>query len=98
MPRTADNLPRHELIGLMTEVVESTDPSREGLKGNVVDETKNTLVLDTEDGETTVPKDETVFRFDLGDLKVRLDGRLLTGRPEERIGQQLPGKWGYITS
>ncbi|MDY6771518.1 MAG: ribonuclease P protein component 1 [Candidatus Nanohaloarchaea archaeon] len=96
MPRTPDNLPRHELIGLEAEVVEATDPSREGITGTVVDETKNTLVLDTDQGERQIPKEESVFRFHLGDLKVRVNGRLLAGRPEERIGKDLPGKWGYV--
>lgn len=96
MPRTQKNLPRHELIGLRADVVESTDPGREGLSGTVVDETEGTLVLDTDDGEKQLPKEETVFRFHLGDLKVRVNGRLLAGRPEERIGKHLPGTWGYI--
>ncbi len=96
MPRTPENLPRHELIGLDSEVVESTDPGREGLAGTVVDETKNTLLLDTEDGEKSVPKEECVFRFHLEDLKVRVNGRLLSGRPEDRIGKRLPRKWEYV--
>lgn len=96
MARTPENLPRHELIGLDAEVVESTDPSRTGIDGRVVDETQNTLLIETSEGEKTVPKEESVFRFRLEDLKVRVNGKLLSGRPEERIGKKLPGKWGEI--
>ncbi|MFQ5887627.1 MAG: ribonuclease P protein subunit, partial [Candidatus Hydrothermarchaeales archaeon] len=38
---TPKNLVRHELIGLETEVVDSTNHSLVGLKGTVVDETQN---------------------------------------------------------
>lgn len=43
MPITPENLPKHELIGLQVEVTESTDESLEGLKGEVMDETKSML-------------------------------------------------------
>lgn len=98
MARTPENLPRHELIGLTADVVESTDPGREGTTGTVIDETRNTLVLGTDEGEKTIPKQESVFRFYIGDLKVRVDGKLLTGRPEERIGKPLPPRWGTVES
>lgn len=96
MPRTAETLPRHELIGLHAEVADATDPGRTGVAGRVIDETRNTLVIETDDGDTQVPKAECEFVFRVEDLKVRVDGNLLTGRPEERISKRLPGKWGYI--
>lgn len=96
MPRTAENLPRHELIGLTVEVAESTDPGRCGVSGPVIDETRNTLVIETSSGDRTLPKAECEFAFRMEDLKVRVDGNLLTGRPEERISKSLPGKWGYV--
>jgi len=96
MPRTAENLPRHELIGLHAEVADATDPGRSGVSGPVIDETRNTLVIETENGDQRVPKAECDIVFRVEDLKVRVDGNLLTGRPEERISKSLPGKWGYI--
>ena len=37
----------HELIGLDAKVVDSTNPSVVGIRGRVVDETRNTLGLES---------------------------------------------------
>jgi ribonuclease P protein subunit POP4 len=94
--RTADNLVRHELIGLQVTVAETSDPAKADITGQVVDETRQTLVVATDDGEATVPKDTTVFRFTLdGGETVAVDGSLLVARPEERILKKFPRKWEY---
>ncbi|MFB6270655.1 MAG: ribonuclease P protein component 1 [Halobacterium sp.] len=48
MTVTPETLPRHELNGLHVRVVESTDPSRVGIEGEVVRETTRTLVISEE--------------------------------------------------
>ncbi len=55
-----------------------------GLSGMVVDETKNTLVLQTESGEKTLPKRECRFTFLLGRRKAAIDGARLAFRSEDR--------------
>ncbi len=92
-PRTPENLPRHELIGLHVTVVADDDPGREEVSGRVVDETRQTLVVADGAAERTVPKDGATFRFALDDVRVDVDGQLLVGRPEERILKKLPRKW-----
>ncbi|UNQ72554.1 ribonuclease P protein component 1 [Infirmifilum sp. NZ] len=84
---TPRNILRHELIGLQAEVVEASNPSLIGIKGLVLDETRNTLVIGEPGGEKrTVLKFQAVFRFTLPDgTKVPVDGRFLMGRPEERM-------------
>ncbi len=67
MTVTPETLPRHELVGLHARVVESTDPSRVGIEGEVVRETMRTLVLDTDSGVKQVPKRGTTFEFRLTD-------------------------------
>lgn len=75
MPVTPETLPRHELVGLHARVVESTDPSRVGIEGEVVRETMRTLVVDSEEprssdsdsGVKQVPKRGTKFEFRLTD-------------------------------
>ncbi len=94
MPRTPENLVRHELIGLRVEVVDSTDPGKEGIQGEVVDETRKTLEI--RGGKTwDVPKEGSVFRFRLEDAETSVQGGLLVGRPEERILKKFPRKWEY---
>ncbi|MEF8880829.1 MAG: ribonuclease P protein subunit [Candidatus Nanohaloarchaea archaeon] len=89
MPRTSENLPKHELIGLEVEVEEHSDESIEGLSGTVVDETKNMLVIDGK----KVQKEEAVFIFKLDESKVRINGSLIAKRPEDRVKMRLPGKY-----
>lgn len=93
MPITPENLPKHELIGLKAEVVNSTDESQIGLSGEVMDETQSMLRI----GDRQVEKKNCSFLFTLPDgTEVEVDGRIIDGRPEERIGRRLPGNWEYL--
>ncbi len=91
--RTPENLVRHELIGLRVRVAESLNPKSAGLSGKVVDETRNTFVIEKADGkEVTLSKEEHVFSFEIGSAWVKIDGRLLVARPEDRIRKKFR-KW-----
>ena len=48
------NLRKHELIGLDVEVLHATDPSQAHVRGRVVDETRNTLVLEIQGDQRAV--------------------------------------------
>jgi ribonuclease P protein subunit POP4 len=80
-----ENLAAHELIGLNAAVTGGAESSRTGLKGCIVDETKNLLVIETERGIKRVPKKESVFEIALGKESVALDGKKILARPEDRI-------------
>lgn len=84
---TPRNVFRHELIGLKVKVAESPHKHFKDLKGKVIDETKNTLKIELEDGkEIIIPKNVATFHFRLPDGQVvEIDGRIIVGRPEERI-------------
>lgn len=93
MSITPENLVRHELIDLKVKIQKSTNSSQIGLEGRVIDESFKTLVIETNRGEKTIPKQDTTFLFTLPDTKrVQVDGNLLLGRPEDRIKKKLP-KW-----
>ena len=94
MPITSQNIVRHEMIGLKVRMQDSTDNSQKGLHGKVIDETYNTLKIETRDGkEKTVIKENCIFVFTLPDkTRVQVDGKLLVSRPEDRIKKKLP-KW-----
>jgi len=74
------NLLRGELIGLETEIVESENNANKGIKGKVIDETKNMITIK---GKKTwrLIKKQNMFKFG----KTSIEGRLLVDRPEERI-------------
>lgn len=46
---TPAELPYHELIGLLVKVDSSCDPTLNGLSGHVIDETRNTIKIETDD-------------------------------------------------
>ena len=81
------DLPQEELIGLIMEVEESSNRDMEGLRGRVVDETRNTFVIETEQGvEKRIPKSGNTFIFVLEDgTRARIRGDRLIARPEDRI-------------
>lgn len=90
MPITSGNLVRHELIGLEVKIGKSTDQTQKGLKGKVIDESYNTLKIETKGREKVIPKANTIFIFALPNgVKVEVDGKVLIGRPEDRIKKNL---------
>jgi len=91
--RTPENLVRHELIGLKVRIAESPNKLNAGLEGKVIDETRNTLVMERTNGkEIRIQKERNVFSFELNSGRVRIEGRLLMGRPEDRIKKKFK-KW-----
>jgi len=81
------DLPQEELIGLIMEVEESSNRDMEGLRGRVVDETRNTFVIEPEQGvEKRIPKSGNTFIFVFEDgTRARIRGDRLIARPEDRI-------------
>lgn len=87
---TPENLVRHELIGLSVVVAESTNSTMVGISGRVVDETRNTFLIETRSGDKRVPKSCNCFIFTLSQgLKVKAEGSVLVSQPENRINKKL---------
>jgi len=87
------NLIRHELIGLDVEVVGSTNKFQVGIKGMVVDETKNTITIQTKSGLKKIQKKGATFIFKIQNGKeVKVNGNKILARPEERIKLKVK-KW-----
>ncbi len=87
--RTAENLIKHELIGLDVLVSSSTNKQLVGKKGSIIDETKNTFVLK---GDTKLQKNNSIFKFKLGEKYVMLNGADLVGQPEDRLKKKVNKK------
>jgi ribonuclease P protein subunit POP4 len=98
MPITAENIVRHELIGLRVRVADSKDPSHAKLSGRIIDESYSMLRIESKKRgdkpkEKSIPKRNSIFIFALPNgVKVKVDGRLLVGRPEDRIKKKFE-KW-----
>ena len=67
---------KEEFIGLRIQVYKSKIKSLEGLYGEIIDETKNTFVIKTENGIKIVPKESSKFLFFYNDYIIFIDGKL----------------------
>jgi len=81
---TRKNLLYSTFIGLTVEIVNSSQKNLVGLKGRVVDETKNMLVIESNGKERKIQKSSCIFRFHLDDGPVDVDGSRITFRHFER--------------
>ena len=101
MKLTPHNIMHHELIGLDTEVADSTNLSLIGHKGTTIDETKNIIKLQIGEQEKNIPKSCSSFIFTIPSfdgkrylpLKIKVDGRVLLSQPENRIQTKFKKKF-----
>lgn len=82
---TPQNVLRHELIGLYASVESSCNFCEEGVSGLIIDETRNTVLLNTPNGVKTFEKHGRVFRVKISDdCVVRIDGDALINRSKRK--------------
>ena len=83
-----------EFIGLNAKVVKSTNPSYRGISGQVVDETRNTLVIRQKNEDKVIVKEVAVFQFTLPNRTVvEIEGKAILGRPEDRVKKRSKRRW-----
>ncbi|HLD02903.1 MAG TPA: ribonuclease P protein subunit [Candidatus Nanoarchaeia archaeon] len=85
----AKDMLRHELIGSDAEVIRASNKSLEGLKGRIIDETKNTLVLETNDKTRRILKKNITMKIKMKKQTIQVEGNLLVGRPEDRLKKRI---------
>ena len=83
---TSENIKSHEIIGLHTTIIESSNSQLKGLNGIVVYETKNTFMLKTKNGLKTLPKLSNKWEFQINKLKIVMEGLIMRKKPQDRIG------------
>lgn len=83
---TAENIASHELIGLRTEIVESSNPQIIGLNGTIIDETKSMITINTVNGTKMISKSNNIWKFLIDDKDVVLNGSKIAKRSFDRIG------------
>ena len=92
--RDKEELMKHELIGLQLEVISSKNMSLIGLKGKIIDETKNTITVQAKNQKD--PEDKKIQKkvllknsikmvITFKSNKIEIDGQDLMLRPEDRI-------------
>ena len=80
-----ENLSRHELIGLETQIVAASNSSLIGISGHIVDETMKTFQIENHGQTQMVPKSGTTFEVKLPDgTYAVVEGKHLISRPSRR--------------
>jgi RNase P/RNase MRP subunit p29 len=89
-----ENMINHELIGLHTHIVSSTDPTLVSRDGRIVDESKETISILELNRKVMIPKANCIFAFSLpsGNF-LHIHGENLRGTPEDRLKKQLSRSW-----
>ena len=83
---TAENIASHELIGLRTEIVESSNPQIIGLNGTIIDETKSMITINTVNGTKMISKSNNSWKFLIDNKDIVLNGSKIAKRSFDRIG------------
>jgi len=78
-------LVRDELIGRHVTIRECTDPKWNDKTGIIIDETKNTFLIEIENKCKRIIKNTAKFEFEDNEKKTILNGSRLTYKPENRI-------------
>jgi ribonuclease P protein subunit POP4 len=75
---------KDELIGRHVRIKECTDPTFVNISGMIIDETKNTFLIETQDKQKRVAKNTATFEFEYKGKKITVKGSRLIYRPEDR--------------
>ncbi len=93
MTATSDIIQR-EFTGSKAEVTRCKNSRNVKISGRIIDETKNTFTLLHEGKRKIIVKDLAVFKVKLPNGAVfEIDGKLLAGRPEDRLKKNLRRSW-----
>ena len=76
---------KDELIGRHVRIKDCTDPNWIGKSGTIIDETKNTFLIEKNDEQKRIAKNTATFEFEYNKEKLIVEGSRLTHRPEDRI-------------
>lgn len=87
---TPQTVIRHELIGLFAVVAKSSNKTQEGFSGLIIDETKNTIFLQTTEGIKCLQKQHMLLRATLPDsVEVLIDCSKLSVSPTRRVSMRV---------
>ena len=85
---------RCEFIGTEAGVIKRNHKGYVGISGHIIDETRNTFSIACHGRRKVVPKGSSTFRFEFPDgTVVEIEGRILVGRPEDRVKKRVRRLW-----
>lgn len=85
---------QQDFIGLNAKVVKSANSCHTNITGKVLNETRNTITILHKKKKKIIAKNTAVFLFTfLDETTVKIDGKAIVGRPEDRIKKQVKRRW-----
>jgi ribonuclease P protein subunit POP4 len=92
--KVTSDIIRDEFIGAEGKITKSRHSGYVGISGELINETKNTFTILHAGKAKSVIKDSSVFHFKFSDgTIVEIDGKLLMGRPEDRLKKSVKRLW-----
>ena len=76
---------KDEYIGRSVKINNCTDPTLIHQKGEIIDETKNTFLIQTNDKIKQIAKKTAIFIIKIDDKNIKIHGSKIMYRPEERV-------------
>jgi len=74
-----------EFIGRTIKITDSKNKTNEGIEGKIIDETKNTITIQTKNGRKKLIKTNITFTMEINNQKITINGKEIQAAPEERI-------------
>lgn len=81
----ANEVLKHELIGLKAKVVSAENKSLVGINGKIVDETRNMISIDDDSKIRKIAKSQVILQVDYRGHIYEINGKIIVNRPEDRI-------------
>ena len=92
--KVTQDIIRYEFIGTEGKVAESSHQDYVGVGGKVIGETRNTFTFLDKGKKRKVIKESATFNFKFDNTTiVQVDGKLLVGRPEDRLKKSVKRLW-----
>ena len=76
---------KDELVGRNVTIKECTDPNWINVSGKIIDETRNTFLIEIGNQQKRIAKNIAIFEFENNREKTVVEGSRLLYRPEDRI-------------
>jgi len=82
-----NNIIKHELIGLKAEIVDSRNKANIGIKGKIIDETKNTIIIEHKSKKKRLFKSNITIALKIKNRTIQINGKLLIKKPKDRLSK-----------
>ncbi len=76
---------KDELMGRTVTIKQCKDPKWINISGKIIDETKNTFLLEIGNQQKIIAKNIAIFEFEYHRKKILIEGSRLLYRSEDRI-------------